>query len=276
MKTTIKLAIITFFTLALCKANAQQKWVIKSASLPQPDTVLIFKPADYDAKKAYPLTYLLHGYSENYRQWANTIDCQKIADEYHMILVLPDGFVSWYVNSPYQKRSQMEDFFFKELVPKVHAIFNIDRRNIFITGLSMGGYGALRYFIKHQDYFNAAGSTSGGLVFDAHIWQQASLRFFNSNRIIDDLTCLLGDPRENDWHQYSITDLLKSQKHIKPFIIDCGTEDILYPSTLALRMVADSLKIPVTYIAQPGDHNTAYWQQAILYHFVYFKSKLIN
>lgn len=276
MKTTIKLAFITVFTLALYKANAQQRWIIKSANLARPDTVLIFKPVGYDARKAYPLTYLLHGYSENYRQWARTIDCQKIADQYHMIIVLPDAFVSWYVNSPYQKDSRMEDFFFKELVPKVHSAFKIDRRNVFITGLSMGGYGALRYFIKHQDYFNTAGSTSGALIVDAQILQKASLLFFNNNRIISDLTCLLGDPGVNDWHQYSITDLLKSQKHIKPFIIDCGTEDILYPGTLELRMVADSLAIPVTYIVQPGNHNTAYWQQAILYHFVYFKSKLIN
>jgi len=274
MKTAIKLAIILVFTLA--KANAQEQWIIKSENLTRRDTVLIFKPADYDVKKEYPLAYLLHGYSENYRQWAGIIDCQKIADQYQMILVLPDGFVSWYVNSPYQKGSRMEDFFFKELVPKVHAAFKIDRRNIFITGLSMGGYGALRYFIKHQDYFNAAGSTSGGVIVDAHILQQASQMFFNNNRVTNDLTFLLGDPGKNDWHQYSITDLLKSQKHVKPFIIDCGTEDILFPGTLELRMVADSLKIPITYIVQPGNHNAGYWQQAILYHFVYFRSKLVN
>lgn len=274
MKTAIKLAIILVFILS--KANAQEQWIIKSENLTRPDTVLIFKPADYDTKKEYPLTYLLHGYSENYRQWAGIIDCQKIADKDQMILVLPDGFVSWYVNSPYQKGSRMEDFFFKELLPKVHAAFKIDRRNIFITGLSMGGYGALRYFIKHQDYFNAAGSTSGGVIVDAHILQQASQVFFNNNRVTNDLTSLLGDSRKNDWHQYSITDLLKSQKYIKPFIIDCGTEDILFPGTLELRMVADSLKIPITYIVQPGNHNAAYWQQAILYHFVYFRSKMIN
>ncbi|MBO9727092.1 MAG: hypothetical protein J7623_00490 [Chitinophaga sp.] len=277
MKTAIKITAIVVFTLILYKASAQQQWVIKSVHLTRPDTVLVFKPADYDAKKAYPLTYLLHGYSENYSQWASMVDCQKLADQYQMIIVMPDGFVSWYVNSPYQKGSQMEDFFFKELVPKVHAAFKIDSRNIFISGLSMGGYGALRYFIQQQDYFNTAGSTSGGLIVDAEILQQASIHFFNNNRVTNDLTSILGNPGTNDWHQYSITNLLKSQKkEIKPFIIDCGTEDILYPSTLELKMVADSMKIPITYIKQPGNHDAAYWKQAILYHFVYFKSKMIN
>lgn len=276
MKTTIKVALIIVFTLVLYKAKAQQKWIFKSVHLSTPDTVLIFKPTGYDAKKAYPLTYLLHGYNENYSQWASMIDLQKIADQYQMFIVLPDGFASWYLNSPYQKGLQVEDFFFEELVPKVHASFNIDRRNIFISGLSMGGYGALRYFIGHQDYFNTAGSTSGAFIIDANLWREVSLLFLNNNRIVNDLTSLLGNPGTNDWRQYSITTLLKGQKDIKPFIIDCGTEDILYPSTIALKTLADSMKIPITFITQPGNHNAAYWKQAVLYHFVYFKSKMID
>lgn len=254
--------------------QAQEQWVLKSEYLSEPDTVLVFKPDTYNKNRKYPLVYLLHGYSENYRQWSQTTDLQKLSDQYGMIIVTPDGFVSWYVNSLYDKGSRMEDFFFKELVPEVHKTFNIDDKNIFISGLSMGGYGALRYFILHNEYFNAAGSTSGGLAVDFDNLKKVSLLFFNSTRVTDDLTGLLGSHLKNNWHQYSISELLKTHKTSKPFLIDCGTEDILYPVTTALKALADSLEIPVTFISQPGGHNTEYWGKSIKHHFIYFDQQL--
>jgi len=113
--------------------KAQEKWILKSRFISKPDTVLIFKPKIYDMKEKYPLVYLLHGYSENYRQWSQTTDLQKFSDQYKMIIVCPDGFTTWYINSPYDKESRAEDFFFKELIPKVHKNFSIDKKNIFIS-----------------------------------------------------------------------------------------------------------------------------------------------
>lgn len=49
--------------------KAQEKWILKSENLAKTDTVLIFKPKTYNATEKYPLVYLLHGYSENYKQW---------------------------------------------------------------------------------------------------------------------------------------------------------------------------------------------------------------
>lgn len=254
--------------------QAQEQWVLKSEYLSKPDTVLVYTPKDYNEKKKFPLVYLLHGYSENYKQWSRTADLQKLSDQYGMIIVCPDGYVSWYVNSPYDKGSGMENFFFKDLVPEVHKTFSIDDKNIFISGLSMGGYGALRYFILHNEYFNTAGSTSGGLAVDFDNLKKVSLLFFNSTRVTDDLTRLLGSHLKNNWHQYSISELLKTHKTSNPFLMDCGTEDILYPVTTALKALADSLEIPVTFISQPGGHNTEYWKKSIEHHFVYFEQQL--
>ncbi|BAP29085.1 putative esterase [Chryseobacterium sp. StRB126] len=224
-------------------------------------------------KEKYPLVYLLHGYSENYRQWSQTTDLQKLSDRYKMIIVCPDGFVTWYINSPYDKGSQAEDFFFKELVPKLHTKFNIDDRNIFISGLSMGGYGAIRYFLLHQEYFNTAGSTSGAFSLDINILTKASLSFFQTTRIINDLSRSLGSSSK-EWNQYSISSLLKAYNKGNPFLIDCGTDDILYSSTLEVKKLANSLKIPITFISQPGNHNTEYWKKSIEHHFIFFKEHL--
>lgn len=256
-------------------SQAREKWILKSEYLEQPDTVLIFKPKAYNKAKKFPLVYLLHGYSENYKQWSQTTDLQKLADQYGFIIVTPDGFTSYYLNSPINKSSRYEDFFFRQLVPKVHQSFNIDDKNIFIGGLSMGGYGALRYFILYSDYFNTAGSTSGALEIDYPNFQKVSQQFWQTNRMTDDLTKNLGNPKTENWNNYSISTLLKQNPGFKkPFIFDCGTDDILYPNAENLKLLTDGLKIPATFISQPGDHNTAYWSKSIEHHFVYFKQNI--
>lgn len=263
--------IVLAFIMSL-SANAQEKWVLRSERLAKPDTILAFKPAAYSPIKKWPLVYLLHGYSENYKQWSQTTDLQKLADQYSMIIVTPDGFTSYYINSPINKASRYEEFFFKELVPKVHRSFRIDEQNIFISGLSMGGYGALRYFILHPGYFNTAGATSGAFEIDYPGFRKVSRQFWQDERMTDDLTANLGDPATNDWSKYRLSTLLQQNPGFnKPFIVDCGTEDILFSNYQQLKRLADSLKIPAIFISQPGDHNTAYWRRSIEYHFVYFR-----
>jgi S-formylglutathione hydrolase FrmB len=255
--------------------QAQEKWVLESPYITNSDTIFVFRPKTYDIMAKYPLVYLLHGYSENYKQWSKTTDLQKLADQYGFIIVTPDGFTSYYLNSPINKGSRYEDFFFKELVPKVHQSYNIDEKNIFISGLSMGGYGALRYFILHYDYFNTAGSTSGALEIDYPNFQKVSQQFWQTNRMTDDLIKNLGNPKKTDWNRYSISNLLKHTPHFnRPFIFDCGTEDILYTNSLNLKSLTDSLKIPTIFITQPGNHNTEYWSKSIDQHFVYFKQHI--
>jgi len=255
--------------------QAQEQWVLKSEYLAQHDTVLVLKPATYNDQKQYPLVYLLHGYSEDYKQWSQTTDLQKLADQYNFIIVTPDGFTSFFINSPINKHSRYEDFFFKELAPKVHQSFSIDDKNIFISGLSMGGYGALRLFILHADYFNTAGSTSGALEIDYPNFQYISQQFWQTNRMTDDLIRHIGNPKTEDWNKYSISTLLKQNPDFKkPFIFDCGIEDILYASSENLKTLTDSLKIPTTFISQQGNHNTEYWNKSIEHHFVFFKQHL--
>lgn len=255
--------------------QAQEKWIFKSEYIAQPDTVLVYKPKAYKRSEKYPLVYLLHGYSENYKQWSQTTDLQKFADQYGYIIVTPDGFTSYYINSPLNKGSRYEDFFFKELVSKVHNSYSIDNANIFITGLSMGGYGALRYFILYKDYFNAAGATSGALEIDYQRFKQISQLFWKTNRMAEDLTRNIGNAKVENWNKYSISTLLKQNPDFKKkFIFDCGTDDVLYPDSKNLKLLTDSLKIPSTFISQPGGHNTEYWNKSIQYHFIYFQQNI--
>ncbi|MNG75442.1 putative esterase [compost metagenome] len=274
---TMKYFITVIVLLYSWALRAQEQFVIQSKYLQKRDTVLVFKPKTYNKDTKYPLVYLLHGYSENYRQWSHTADLQQMADQYDFIVVTPDGYTSFYLNSPLKNEMQYDDFFFKELRPTIHQAYNIDRNNIFISGLSMGGYGALRLFTLHEDYFNTAGCSSGALKIDFNIFQNVSQHFWKNNRLVDDTKTLLGGTDNNyiNWNAYSILEIIRKRPNFKRnFIFDCGTEDILYPASMELKQLVDNIGIPATFISRPGDHNTAYWNSAIAYHFVYFKQHI--
>jgi putative tributyrin esterase len=247
-------------------ASAQDQLVYTSKNLAKPDTTWVFKPQNYQQKDKLPVLFLLHGYSGNYKQWNKIMDAQKYANEYGLIIVCPDGlFSSWYINSPAKSDMQFESFFFDELFPDIKAKYKMDANNVFISGLSMGGHGALYLFIKHQELFKSAGSTSGGI--------QLSDGFGKFG-----LGAVLGNPPATSelWQKYSVTSLIDQLKgNKKPFIFDCGADDFFYKSNNALKQKCDELKLNATYISQPGAHNGAYWAKSIKQQVEFFKT-LIN
>lgn len=128
---------------------------------------LVILPEGYDKGAKYPVLYLLHGYSANYRTWLDEIrpDLPQLAGEYGMIIVCPNGENSWYFDSTVKKGSMFETYITKELVNYIDAHYRTlptrDKRAI--TGFSMGGHGAMYLAIRHQDLFGACGATSGGV-----------------------------------------------------------------------------------------------------------------
>ncbi|PWS27860.1 esterase [Pedobacter yonginense] len=262
----MKLLLIAF-AIAFChSATAQKQVVFNSKNLPQADTVWVFTPKKVDKKAKLPAIILLHGYSGNYKQWNNIMDAQKYADEYGYILICPDGlYKSWYMNSPAKSDWQYESFFFNELFPKMKSDFPIDSSKICITGLSMGGHGALSLFLKHPELFFSAGSTSGGV----------NLRDAIGKFGVPEL---LGNPTKDSdiWLKYSvITAIEKLAGNKKPIVFDCGSDDFFYASNNDLKKKCDSLKINATYVSQPGNHNAAYWKKSIKQQFDFFQ-KLMN
>ena len=261
-----KLVLFSFLLLGtLFCASAQDLLVYQSKNLPKPDTVWVFKPKNYQDQHKLPLIYLLHGYSGNYKQWHGIMDAQKYADEYGFIIVCPDGlYNSWYINSPAKKDWQYETFFFDELFPDIKKKYKVDEQKVFISGLSMGGHGALSLFIKRPDLFASAGSTSGGV----------KLRDFSAKYGLSDL---LGNPKKEDeiWDTYSVVpNIHKLKEANKPFIFDCGSQDFFYPYNNELKQRCDEINLKATYISQPGAHNRTYWKKSIKQQFDFFKSYL--
>ena len=127
---------------------------------------VVIKPDGYTTAKAYPVVYLLHGYSDNYAGWVKkATGVQEAADRYNMLIVCPDGgFSSWYWNSPVDPAFQYETYISKELVAWVDGHYKTiaNRKGRAITGLSMGGYGTWNLATSSPQLFAAIAPICGG------------------------------------------------------------------------------------------------------------------
>ena len=258
----LKFLLFLFFGCMAWSVKGQDLLVLKSAALKTGDSVLVYKPAAYDRKVKYPVVYLLHGHSANYKAWSRLANLQNMADTYKFIVVCPDGLKkSWYMNSLQVDSVQYEDFFIKELMPKINRAYQTDTAKVFVTGASMGGFGAMYLFLNHPDVFLSAGSTSGVLNLRHSGFKKTTIAY------------LLGAYAEDNkaFDTYSPVNRLDRIKDLKKTLIfDCGTEDYLYKANNQFRQKCDELKIKATYITQPGGHTGAYWTKSIKAHFDFF------
>jgi S-formylglutathione hydrolase FrmB len=243
---------------------------IQSVFLKKTSKVVVIQPS-HAAKKgaSYPVVYLLHGYSDNYAQWIHTApQLAQTADALKIIFVCPDGgYGSWYFDSPIDSSIRYESYITKELVPYVDAHYATKAQPNYraITGLSMGGHGALYLAIKHSEIFGAAGSTSGAVDFTP----------FPDNW---DLKKSLGnfDEYKESWINHTVLHLVDNlQNNQLALIIDCGMDDFFMPVNNALHEKLLKLKINHDFIVRPGEHNHDYWRSSIDYQILFF-SKYFN
>ncbi|ADY50601.1 esterase [Pseudopedobacter saltans DSM 12145] len=263
MKSKILLFIISFL---FQTAFSQDLLVVESKFLNANDSVHIYKPINYSQIQKIPVVYLLHGHSANYKSWGKLVDLQQLANQFNFLIVCPDGQKkSWYINSLKVENSQYESFFIKELLPKINKEYAVNEKQVFITGASMGGYGALRMLCVYPDIFLSAGSTSGVVNLKHSSFKKTTLAEH------------LGDFSEDNhlFDEYSISYILPKLSKDKTFVFDCGTEDYLYKANKDLRDRCDELKLKVTYTAKPGAHTGSYWAESLPSHFWFF-TKLLN
>lgn len=260
LKITLLLLISTF------TAQSQKQYVINSEYLIRPDTVWVFTPDNYPDEKAWSVTYMLHGWSGNYRHWDLLIDCQKYADKYKTIIVCPDGlYDSWYINSPVETENQYLDFFTEDLIPLIEKKYNIDNDHVYITGLSMGGHGALYLIENTPGYFTSAGSLSG--LLDLRNWSD----HYGLTRVLG----LTDDKDDEDvlWYYSVVANVDTLKYNNKPIIVSCGTEDPFFNINTEFRDYCKSNNISIKFVQSSGAHDANYWRSAVVDHFEFFFGK---
>ncbi|MCB9206646.1 MAG: prolyl oligopeptidase family serine peptidase [Ignavibacteriales bacterium] len=262
-----KLSLFIILILAFVKCSSRQPEivVIKSEHIAIPDSILVITPENYKPENEYPLVILLHGWSGNFEQWNSITNLQEYSDAYNFIIACPDGlYDSWYINNTMKNNVMYEDFFWNDFIPYLQNNYSLDKNNIFITGLSMGGHGAITLFFKNNKFFKSAGSTSGIL----------DLTAFPENWKIKNA---IGnyDEHQKDWEINSAIYLLDSLKNFnKKIIIDCGTEDFAYQVNLNFAKKCYDLGINIKFYSIPGEHNRKHWKKMISKHFEFFANQL--
>lgn len=241
---------------------------IPSPSMQKAPRATVILPDGYgkDASR-FPTVYLLHGHGGSDADWASKTSIGKLADTYGLIVVMPDGgYDKWYVDSPVSPTDKYETYIGEEVVTFIDQRFRtVAQRNArAITGLSMGGFGALHIALNHPSTFGAAGSISGGV----------DPRPFPKNW---NLAGAFGDPVNNAAYWSSVAIINNVHRIADGGIdvaIDCGGDDFFAPGNRALHQRMLELKIPHDYTERPGGHSWDYWANAIKYQMLFFSTKL--
>lgn len=228
---------------------------------------VVVVPTDYKKSvKTYPTLYLLHGFSGCYTDWSSKKDLGEVADQYGIIIVCPDGQDSWYWDSPLNPKMKFETYIAKELLPHIDANYRTikEAKARCITGLSMGGHGAMWLAMRHTDLWSIVGSMSGGLDISQFKGRWSMQQF-------------LGDPKTypSRWHDYSAINLIPTvEPGALQIILDCGLDDFFYQVNLDFHNALIKAKLDHVYMCRPGKHTWDYWVNALDYQMVFFNKAL--
>jgi S-formylglutathione hydrolase FrmB len=275
--------LLGLFPVVLSGAAAQSGQGIVHEGLIMPSSILgedvrytIYLPSDYErSQRSYPVVYLLHGYTDDDTGWLQFGEANRIADDAiargeipPMIIVMPDGGVSWYIND-YQGKVRWEDMFVREFMPYIEAEYRIRQKKEFrgIAGLSMGGYGSLVIAMRHPDLFAAVAAFSSGIWTDA---QMASTPQEIYDRIYGPLygEGLEGSARLTaHWRANSVLDIVATTaadrlKQVR-YYIDCGDGDFLAIGNSTLHIRLTEKEIPHEYRVRDGAHSWTYWRTGL-------------
>jgi enterochelin esterase-like enzyme len=237
----------------------------------------IYLPFDYKtSNRFYPVVYLLHGFTDNDIGWIQFGEANLIVDEAianreiaPMILVMPDGGVSYYINN-YNSSVMYEDFFIREFIPYIESHYRIrtGKRYRGIAGLSMGGYGTLVNALKHPDMFSACAAFSAAIYNDDEIKQVSQSDWELKYGILYG-PGLAGKDRvnktfikNNPFHIIQNADPIKI-KQLRIYI-DCGDDDQFSESNSLFHVLLLKKKIQHEFRMRDGGHRWNYWRSGLV------------
>jgi putative tributyrin esterase len=252
---------------------------IPSAAMSKMYKAAVVLPASYqnNSRASYPVLYLLHGGGGHFRDWLNlTPDkmlVKKLADQYNLIIVMPEGETfGWYLDSPFDQTSKFETYIIKEVIPQIDNTYRTvkNSKGRVITGLSMGGHGAMYLSTRHPDMFCAAGTMSGAMDMN---YTKFRVNEDFAKSLKDRFQKLLGtiDTSNEVFINNSVVNMTDAiKKNGLPIIMDCGVDDFLLVANRELHNRLVYNNTPHDYTERPGGHTWTYWENSLPYHVLFF------
>jgi putative tributyrin esterase len=211
-------------------------------------------PADY------PTLYLLHGLSDDHTMWLRRTSVERYVAPLGLAVILPQVHRSYYTDEA--RGNRYWTFLSDELPVVAGRLFHLSsrREDTFVAGLSMGGYGALKWALRQPDRFAAAASLSGALGLAQRLEQSETVGFDRRlwDRIFDSQP-IAGTPDDIFW----LLDKAPSFPHVPDLYVTCGSDDALYRENLRFEAASRERNIPVTVDFGPGAHTWDYWDAKI-------------
>ena len=230
---------------------------------------------------SYPVLYLLHGGGGHFRDWlTSTPDknlVKNLADQYNLIIVMPEGETfGWYMDSPFDPNNKFETYITKEVIQIIDATYRTVKSNKgrVITGLSMGGHGAMYLSARHPELFAAAGTMSGAMDLN---YTKFNINPDFAKTLKDLFEKLLGtsDVSNEVYVKNSVVNMVDAiKKNAMPITIDCGVDDFLIGGNRELHNRLLYAGVAHDYTERPGAHTWPYWENSLPYHVLLFHNVL--
>jgi S-formylglutathione hydrolase FrmB len=308
------LLVIAAFPGALGAASASEikEITIQSAALGRSLAVSIYRPDGPAPASGWPVLYLLHGLNGCYRDWLALGGVQKTLDQLiaarrirPMLVVMPDGANSWYVDSAaVGGPGNYETAILEDLPKAIEQDFPVrhERGGRAIAGLSMGGFGALRLALKRPDRYVAAASLSGA------IWQNMPADGLNGAKVrvggadyflrVDPATIVSGIDRPPEGNHFGnafgapfdvkrfnaanvftlLAQQLRASAELPAIYLTVGDHDShdLWRGSIALYETLMADGVNVDFRVTGGDHVWSLWRRSIEDALAFVDSKFID
>lgn len=249
---------------------------------------LYFPPSYAKGDKKYPVLYFLHGLNENEKRWSTRGNTDLTLDRMiaqgkigEFIVAIPYAATGFYTNAKGGRKEPWEDYIVQEFIPAVESgnRINTTRTARGISGISMGGYGALKIAMKHPDMFGSASAHSAALIADLNRATVPGRRLEQFRSMFDQIFAINTDLTY--WDANNPLELAKDTAKLRNMKIyaDCGTEDDygFYDGLKTFDQVLTKAAYPHEARLYPGDHGWDFAKkhtaESMLFHWKTFEGR---
>lgn len=207
----------------------------------------------------YPVMFLLHGLSDDDSVWMRRTSIENYAEDVPLIIVMPNGGRGFYLDA-------QQGFAFGTAIgvelPNLLRNYFPTRPGWAITGLSMGGYGAMKLGLSHPETFRSVVSHSGVLTFGHDpVYLERPDTAGEWRRILGEQ--IVGGPAD-------LFPLVLASEPRPRLRFDCGVDDHLIEANRTFHRHLVEHGIEHEYEEFEGGHTWEYWdlhvQEAIAFH----------